>query len=98
MPGPSLPPPDQRMTVEACLHRWPSGIHRTELIHGVLVFSENFDERDVAAAQRTYPGRRVLLNEDGCIEVHPAGPGPVTSVLDTAGTHPDNDPRTSHVP
>lgn len=63
------------MTVEACLHRWPSCVFKTELIHGVLLFSGMFDDRDVLAVERTYPGRRVLLNADGNIEVHPAGTG-----------------------
>lgn len=82
MPGPDLPAPGEPMTVEACLHRWPSGVHRTELIYGVLVFAGQFDDRDIATAQRTYPGRRVLLNSGGGIEVHPAGSDPLVSLVD----------------
>ncbi|MFD4862863.1 hypothetical protein [Streptomyces atratus] len=70
------------MTTEALLHRWPSAPMRTELVHGVMLFTGEFDERDTAVAQRTYPGRRVLLNNDGAIEVHPAGAGPAVSLLD----------------
>ncbi|WP_326623928.1 MULTISPECIES: hypothetical protein [unclassified Streptomyces] len=82
VPGPDLPAADQPMTTEALLHRWPSASMRTELVYGVLLFTGNFDERDAAIAQRTYPGRRVLLNNDGAIEVHPAGSGPARSLLD----------------
>ncbi|MFD6891153.1 hypothetical protein [Streptomyces sp. NPDC059957] len=60
------------MIIDAFLHRWPSGVQRTELIRGVMLFTGDFDERDIAAAERTYPGRHILLNADGGIEVHPA--------------------------
>ncbi|MFE7306335.1 hypothetical protein ACFU8A_17430 [Streptomyces sp. NPDC057546] len=82
VPGPDLPAPDQPMTTEALLHRWPSAYMRTELVHGVIMFSGDFDERDAAIARRTYPGRQVLLNADGGIEVHPAGTDPARSLLD----------------
>ncbi|WP_330481493.1 DUF2399 domain-containing protein [Streptomyces sp. NBC_00724] len=82
VPGPDMPAPDQPVTAEACLHRWPSAVQRTELINGVLLFTGNFDERDITTAERTYPGRRVLLNTDGSIEVHPAAPGPPRSLLE----------------
>jgi len=75
MPGPDLPLPQSPFTVDALLARWPSAIEKTELINGVLLFTGTFDERDVATAERTYPGRRVLLNHDAGIEVHPAGAG-----------------------
>jgi hypothetical protein len=45
-----------------------------ELIDGALVITGRFEEQDVATAERTDPGRRVVLTEDGGIEVHPAGP------------------------
>ncbi|MGK7235787.1 hypothetical protein [Streptomyces hygroscopicus] len=67
------------MTVAACLDRWPTA---PELIHGVLLFTGDFDQRDAITAQRTYPGRRVLVNADGNLEIHPAGPGLPRSLLD----------------
>jgi len=63
------------MTVDALLHRWPTAVVKAEMFDGVLLFTGDFDDRDVVTAERTYPGRRVLLNSDGDIEVHPAGPG-----------------------
>ncbi|MFE1876421.1 hypothetical protein ACFW9N_37105 [Streptomyces sp. NPDC059496] len=61
------------MTVEALLARWPTGAQKVELLHGVLVFVGDFDERDLDTARRTYPGRRPVVNADGGLEVHPAG-------------------------
>jgi hypothetical protein len=83
-----LPPVGEPFTIDALLHRWPTGAEKSELVRGVLLFSGTFDERDVATAQRTYPGRRVLLNAHGGIEVHPAGLGEPRSIL-------DSDPGTS---
>ncbi|MFD7163610.1 hypothetical protein [Streptomyces violascens] len=83
MPGPDLPAPQQPMTVEALLHRWPTSAFKTELVNGVLVFSGEFDDRDVVTVELTYPGRRALLNTDGSIEVHPAGAGSPISLVDT---------------
>lgn len=74
--GPDLPPPDEPIGVEAFRSRWPTGAEKSELSHGVLQFTGPFDERDVEIAQRTYPGRQVLLNEDRGLEVHPASDGP----------------------
>ncbi|MFF1399370.1 hypothetical protein ACFVZD_36930 [Streptomyces sp. NPDC058287] len=82
MTGPDLPAPHSPMTVEALLHRWPTASEKVELIDGVLYFTGAFDLRDVAIAERAYPGRRALLNRAGCIEIHPAGAGEPTSVLD----------------
>jgi hypothetical protein len=59
-------------------------VEKTELMWGVLLFTGTFDERDVAIAERAYPGRRVLLNADSSIEVHPAADGPLLSLLDRA--------------
>ena len=50
---------------------------------GVLVFSGEFDQPDVAIAERTYPGRRVILNNGGGIEIHPAGDTPARSIFET---------------
>lgn len=70
------------MTLDAVLHRWPMAVHKTELVHGVLLFAGHFDERDVATAQRTYPGRRIILNADHRLEVHPAGTEPARPLID----------------
>ena len=75
MPGPDLPPAAQPMTVDAFMSRWPTSAEKVELFAGVLVFTGHFDERDLETAQRTYPGRRPVLNADHGLEVHPAGPG-----------------------
>lgn len=83
MPGPDLPSPDELFSLDAYFHRWPSGAEKAELIDGVLVFSGQFDERDVRIAEGTYPGRQVVLNEDKGIEIHPASDTPPRSVLDT---------------
>ncbi|MFE9398682.1 hypothetical protein [Streptomyces flavidovirens] len=63
------------MTTEAFIRRWPTGVHKAELIEGVILFtwmSGPFDERDVAAAQLVYPGRVVRLTSEGNLKVHPA--------------------------
>ncbi|MFG2794019.1 hypothetical protein [Streptomyces sp. NPDC048419] len=75
MPGPDLPPAPALMTVDALLNRWPTGAQKVELSSGVLLFTGDFDERDLAIARRTYPGRRPVLNVAGGLEVHPAGEG-----------------------
>ena len=82
MPGPHLPPPHAPFTLDALLARWPSAVEKVELVSGVLLFTGDFDERDVIVAERTYPGRRGLLNADGGIEIHPASPGQPRSILD----------------
>ena len=81
MNGPDLPLPQEPMTAEVLLHRWPSAVVKTELVHGVLLFEGAFDERDAVIAARTYPGRRVLINSDGGLEVHPTGVGRPESLL-----------------
>ncbi|MFF2518878.1 hypothetical protein [Streptomyces sp. NPDC058086] len=81
MPGPDLPPAEVPMTTEALLSRWPTAVQKVELIHGVLVFTGAFDERDLETARRTYPGRRPVLNADSGLEVHPAGVGDPAPLL-----------------
>jgi hypothetical protein len=76
VPGPNLPKPHEPFTVDAFSHRWPTGAEKVELFDGVPLFYGDFDHRDVEAAQRAYPGRRVLLNESGGIEIHPASDDP----------------------
>jgi hypothetical protein len=70
--GPDLPAPHVGFSIDAWAHRWPTGVERCELMGGIPVFQGNFDQRDVEIAQRTYPGRRIVINEDGGLEVHPA--------------------------
>lgn len=82
MHGPDLPPAHEPMTVEAVLVRWPTGAWKRELMDGVLYFYGEFDERDVAAAERVYIGRRGLVNRAGDLEIHPAGPGTLCSILE----------------
>ena len=79
--GPDLPAPSEGFTVDAWSHRWPTGVEKTELVKGIPVFVGQFDERDVETARRCYPGRQVLLNEDGGIEIHPASETPARTVL-----------------
>ncbi|WP_328541167.1 hypothetical protein OHT17_50970 [Streptomyces sp. NBC_00371] len=82
--GPDLPDPREPMTVEAVLTRWPTGAWKRELIDGVIYFYGEFDQRDIEIAQRTYPGRRVLVNRAKDLEVHPGGASPARSVLDSS--------------
>lgn len=79
--GPDLPAPGDGFTVEAWGHRWPTGAEKVELSRGIPIFVGQFDERDVQTARRCYPGRQVVLNEDGGIEIHPAAEIPARSVL-----------------
>jgi hypothetical protein len=81
MPGPDLPPPSAPMTVDVLLNRWPTGAQKVELLSGVLIFTGHFDERDLATARRTYPGRRPVLNADGGLEIHPGGAGEPTPLV-----------------
>ncbi|MBW1603898.1 hypothetical protein JJV70_17660 [Streptomyces sp. JJ66] len=46
-----------------------------------MVFAGHFDERDLETARRTYPGRRPVINTDGGLEIHPAGPGQPAPLL-----------------
>jgi hypothetical protein len=74
MAATDLPPPDEPMTVAAYGSRWPTGAEKVELLDGTLVFYGTFGAPDAAAAELVYPGRRVVLTDDGGLEVHPAGP------------------------
>lgn len=49
----------------------------------VLVFSGEFDERDIPTAQGAFPGRQVILNSGGGIEIHPASDTPPRSIFET---------------
>src|SRR5689334_1472560 len=81
--GPDLPPPDRGLTIEEWRRRWPVAVEKSELVDGVMVFAGEFDSRDVAIARRTYPGRQVLLTEDGCSEVHPQSDVPARPLAET---------------
>jgi hypothetical protein len=83
MNGPDLPAPDELFNIDAWQYRWPTGAEKAELYEGVIVFCGQFDERDVVTAQRTYPGRPVVLNESGGIEIHPADIAPPRSIFET---------------
>lgn len=87
MAGPDLPAPHELFGIEAWECRWPSGTHKAELVAGVLVFSGEFDRRDVEIAQRAYPGRRIVLNEGGGIEIHPASDTPPPSIFENYHEH-----------
>ncbi|MEU8954892.1 hypothetical protein AB0C93_11365 [Streptomyces sp. NPDC048518] len=69
------------MTTNVLLSRWPTSVQKVELLHGVLLFVGDFDERDLDTARRTYPGRRPVLNAGGGLEVHPAGEDDPTPLL-----------------
>ena len=47
MNGPDLPQPDKPFDVHAYGRRWPTVAKKAELVDGVLVFSGDFDERDL---------------------------------------------------
>jgi len=85
-----IPPPDEPITVEAYFSRWPSGAEKCELFDGALQFTGVFDQRDVEMAERVYPGLRVMLNPDGNIVVHPAGP--LRGIWARLAEHPDHGP------
>ncbi|NUT51155.1 MAG: hypothetical protein HOV94_28195 [Saccharothrix sp.] len=72
--GPDLPPPHEGFSLDAWAYRWPTGTEKCELVDGVPVFYGDFDERDVEIARRAYPGRRIVLHQDGVLEVHPGEP------------------------
>jgi hypothetical protein len=59
--GPDLPPPDQPFDVDTAGHRWPMGARKVELDDGCPRFYGRFDHRDVATAQRAFPGRRAVI-------------------------------------
>jgi hypothetical protein len=69
-----VPPPDEPMSMAAYRHRWPTGAEKVELLDGTIIFYGAFDARDAQTAALVYPGRRVRINLEGGIEVHPAGP------------------------
>lgn len=76
--GPDLPHCEDPILIDAFGHRWPTGAEKVELWDGCPVFYGEWDERDVAIAERAYPGRVVRLDqppgEPGTMTILP-GPG-----------------------
>jgi hypothetical protein len=76
--GFGLPPADQRIEIDTFGYRWPTGAEKAELWDGCPVFYGVWDQRDVAIAQRAYPGRVIRLDQEagrpGTLRVLPAEP------------------------
>jgi Uma2 family endonuclease len=76
--GMDLPPPDERIMIDTFGYRWPTGAEKAELWDGCPVFYGVWDARDVAIAQRAYPGRVIQLDQDpgkpGTLRVLPSEP------------------------
>ncbi|WP_067479863.1 Uma2 family endonuclease [Actinomadura hibisca] len=70
--GPDLPHSEEPILIDAFGHRWPTGAEKIELWDGCPVFYGEWDERDVAIAERAYPGRVVRLDQP------PGEPGTMT--------------------
>ncbi|MFE6000378.1 hypothetical protein ACFQ6C_26515 [Streptomyces sp. NPDC056454] len=71
-PRPTVEPALRPPTKEEFAHRWPTGVSKTEMVEGRIVFfwsTARFDLRDVATAQRAYRDRVVHLSPEGNIEV-----------------------------
>jgi hypothetical protein len=84
--GPDLPAASELFTVDVWQYRWPTGTEKAELYDGVLVFGGAFDQRDVEIAQRAHPGRRIVLNAGGGLEVHPSGQSIPVSIFESFRT------------
>lgn len=70
--GPNLPSSEEPILIDSFGHRWPTGAEKVELEDGCPIFYGDWDDRDVAIAERAYPGRVVRLDQ-------PAGePGTMT--------------------
>lgn len=76
-----LPPPGELIDYEAYVSTWPMGAEKCELLEGVVVWYGEFSEEDRVTVERTFPGRVAILDETGCIELHP-GPGPAVSLTE----------------
>lgn len=76
MNGPDLPAdPSEPFELGHWQWRWPMGAEKVEMVEGAPMWSGQFDSRDVATAQRTFPGRQIYLDAGGSLYVVPAGPG-----------------------
>jgi hypothetical protein len=77
----ALPSADEEILADVFGARWPTGAEKAELEDGCPVFYGTWDERDVEIAQRTYPGRKILLDQKagdpGTLRVLPSGEPPV---------------------
>jgi hypothetical protein len=75
--GRDLPAADETISIDTFGFRWPTGAEKAELWDGCPVFYGVWDERDVAIAERAYPGRVVRLDQEpgrpGTLRVLPAG-------------------------
>ncbi|MFD3564065.1 hypothetical protein ACFWVU_31060 [Streptomyces sp. NPDC058686] len=59
------------MTAEAVLKRRPTGARKRELTDGAMYIYGEFHQRDSGTDRRTNPGRPVLTNHAGVLEVVP---------------------------
>lgn len=66
-----LGPPTERINREAYHTTWPMSAEKCELWDGIVVWTGQFDEDDVERARRTFPDRKVVL-EDGALCLYPA--------------------------
>lgn len=65
--GPDLPSPEEPWTLDVYRRRWPFAT-KVELLNGIPYWTTDggpWDERDVQAADRTFPGWRAVLEDDG---------------------------------
>jgi hypothetical protein len=78
---PGLPSADEEILADVFGARWPTGAEKAELEDGCPVFYGRWDERDVEIAERTYPGRIVLLDQEagepGTLRILPSGDPPI---------------------
>jgi hypothetical protein len=78
---PGLPSADEEILADVFGARWPTGAEKAELEDGCPVFYGRWDERDVEIAERTYPGRIVLLDQEagepGTLRILPSGEPPI---------------------
>ena len=49
------------------------GAQKVEMVEGAPMWSGRYDQRDVATAQRTFPGRQIYLDAGGSLYIVPAG-------------------------
>ncbi|MDO5629698.1 MAG: hypothetical protein Q4G43_15390 [Mobilicoccus sp.] len=76
-----LPSPDMRFGPDHYEQRWPLGAHSCELCNGVAIWQGPWDDRDVAVAERTFPGRYVTLDAEGNLFVGPCDPGVTRNLI-----------------
>ena len=67
--GPDFPAPGDPWTRDVYTSRWPFAT-KVELIDGAPYWQSDYgpwDERDLEAAERTFPGWRAVLLDDGYV-------------------------------